>query len=117
MPLPTSADAPPPQIRRGQRVAVTQQIPQRQRVWTTRVEGTVLDLGQRPTGSWYAHGRHGRLWLDRLTLRKDDGEQVVCVLDQYSHIEIIREAAADAATEPSGDADADAENDDGGAAD
>ncbi len=113
---PTSADASPPQIQRGQRVAVTQQIPQRQRVWTTRVEGTVLDLGQRPTGSWFTHGRHGRLWLDRLTLRKDDGEQVVCVLDQYSHIEIIREAAADVATDPLGDADA-AGNDDGEAAD
>lgn len=82
-----------PALQDGQRIAVTQQIPQRQRVWTIRTEGIVLDISQRPTGAWYTHSRGGKLWLDRLTLKKDDGEEVVCILDQYSHVEILREVA------------------------
>ncbi len=71
------------QFKPGQRVAVTQQIPKRNQVWTTRVEGTVQQYEQRQTGSWFAHTK---LWLDRLTLQKDDGEIVVCILDNYSHV-------------------------------
>lgn len=81
----------------GERVRVTQQIPQRHEVWTTHVEGKVLSLSQKKTGSWYAHSKDDRLWLDRLTLQKDDGERVVCILDDYSHLEVLpqpEEAAA-----------------------
>ena len=39
----------------GQRVTVTQQIPQRNEVWTTRVTGQVVGFEQRATGSWFAH--------------------------------------------------------------
>jgi len=92
---------------RGQRVAVTQQIPQRRYVWTTRVEGTVIGYEQQQTGAWFAHARGGKLWLDRLTLQKDDGEQVACILDQYSHVEILQGVpvtqAADATTEAAAD--------------
>ena len=71
----------------GQRVLVVQQIPQRQRVWTSRTEGVVERFAQRPTGSWFAHARHDKLWLDRLLVRKDDGELVEFNLDQYTHVE------------------------------
>ena len=90
-------------LRNGQQVAITQQIPQRQQVWTTRVEGTVVKVEQRPTGSWFAHARGGRLWLDRVTLEKEDGEAVDCILDQYSHIEILREAPKTGTTAASAD--------------
>ncbi len=73
----------------GQRVVLTQQIPQRNEVWTTRITGEVIRFMQRRTGSWYAHARDSKLWLDRLTLRKDDGEIVECILDPYTHIEIV----------------------------
>jgi hypothetical protein len=71
----------------GQRVTVVQQLPQRQRVWSTGVTGTVVSYQQAKTGAWFAHTRDGRLWLDRLVLRKDDGELVVCSLDEYTHAE------------------------------
>jgi len=71
----------------GTRVTVTQQIPQRDEVWTLAVTGTVLRFEQRKTGSWFAHAKDDKLWLDRLVLRKDDGEIVVCNLDNYTHIE------------------------------
>ena len=71
----------------GQRVKVTQQVPRQQGVITTAVEGTILRFGQQKTGSWYAHGKDDKLWLDRLELRKDDGEEVVLNLDPYSVVE------------------------------
>lgn len=78
----------------GDRVTVTQQIPHQSRVWTTQVTGTVLRFGQRKTGSWFAHAKDDKLWLDRLELRKDDGEIVVCNLDNYSHIDLVPAPAA-----------------------
>ena len=69
----------------GDRVTVTQQI--QNKGWTTSVTGTVQAAEQRKTGSWFAHARDDRLWLDRLVLRKDDGEVVVCNLDAYSRVE------------------------------
>jgi len=70
----------------GIRVQVTQQLPAVRRVDTTTVEGIVLRYRQSKTGSWFAHALHDRLWLDRLELRKDDGEIVVLNLDQYTVI-------------------------------
>ncbi|HEY1683895.1 MAG TPA: hypothetical protein VGG19_03955 [Tepidisphaeraceae bacterium] len=72
----------------GAKVQVTQQIPMRNRVWTSNVAGTVVDYEQKKTGSWYAHSRDDKLWLDRLTLRKDDGEITTLNLDEYTHIEM-----------------------------
>ncbi|MEQ9454357.1 MAG: hypothetical protein RLN76_07165 [Phycisphaeraceae bacterium] len=71
----------------GTRVTVTQQIPQRDEVWTESVTGTVVRYEQSKTGSWFAHAKDDRLWLDRLVIRKDDGEQVTMNLDRYTHIE------------------------------
>jgi hypothetical protein len=72
----------------GDRVKVTQQTPRQQGVITISVEGVVLRLGQQKTGSWYAHSKDDKLWLDRLELRKDDGELVVMNLDRHTVIEL-----------------------------
>ncbi len=73
----------------GTRVRVTQQLPQNNTVWTTTIEGTVLRYRQAKTGSWFAHAKEDKLWLDRLELRKDDGELVTLNLDSYSVIEAL----------------------------
>jgi len=71
----------------GTRVQVTQQLPAVRRVDTTTVEGTVLRYRQSKTGSWFAHGKDDKVWLDRLELRRDDGELVTLNLDQWSLVE------------------------------
>jgi hypothetical protein len=73
----------------GRRVRVTQQMPQRDQLWSNTVEGVITRFQQSKTGSWFAHAKDDRLWLDRLELRLDDGEIVVLNLDQYSVIEAI----------------------------
>ncbi len=83
MPFETTILAP------GTRVRVTQQLPAVQRVETTTVDGTVVRYRQAMTGSWYAHSLHDKLWLDRLELRKEDGELVVLNLDQYTVIQAM----------------------------
>lgn len=56
---------------------------------SSSIEGTVVRYEQTKTGSWYAHAAEDKLWLDRLVLKKDDGETVYLNLDQYSNIEAI----------------------------
>jgi len=74
-------------LQRGRRVAVTQQVAQAKRVWTIRVEGEVVRHEQEKTVSPFAHSRDGTLWLDRLVLRKDDGEIVNLNLNGFSRVE------------------------------
>ena len=76
------------QLKPGARVRVTQQIPARAYVWAADVRGTVVDFQQKCTGSWFAHSKDDRLWLDRLVIRKDDGEISTLNLDEFSRIEI-----------------------------
>ena len=76
----------------GVRVKVTQQIAGRDYTWTSDVCGRVVSYEQKQTGSWFAHSRGDKLWLDRLTLRKDDGELTTLILDEFSHIEFEDEA-------------------------
>jgi hypothetical protein len=78
----------------GAKVKVTQQIPARNRTWTNEVVGTVLAYDQRPTGSWFAHSKGDKLWLDRLLIKKEDGELLTLNLDDYSRVEITPEVAA-----------------------
>jgi hypothetical protein len=85
-------------LRPGVRVKVVQQIAGRNYTWTSDVVGTVVEYRQKQTGSWYAHSKDDKLWLDRLLIRKDDGELTTLNLDEYSHIEILGDAAAPAAT-------------------
>jgi hypothetical protein len=72
----------------GARVKVTQQIAARDYALPTVVRGVIVEYGQKETGSWYAHSKDDRLWLDRLVLRKDDGEITSLNLDDYSRVEI-----------------------------
>ena len=76
------------QLKPGARVKVIQQIAGRYYAWPTEVVGTVVSYQQRPTGSWYAHSKDDKLWLDRLTIRKDDGEITTLNLDDYSNVEV-----------------------------
>ncbi|MGQ0627889.1 MAG: hypothetical protein ACT4PL_07285 [Phycisphaerales bacterium] len=78
----------------GSRVRVTQQVPRpvNNSTMTTTSEGTVERYEQSKTGSWYAHAKDDKLWLDRLVLRKDDGEQVYLNLDQYTVVEVLERA-------------------------
>ena len=82
-----------PRYRPGQRVRVTQQVVRFDRpgggTMATTVEGEIVRAFQGKTGSWYAHSKDKKLWLDRLELKKDDGEMVVCNLDQNSSVEIL----------------------------
>ena len=52
----------------------------------TEVVGVVESWEELPTGAWYAHGKNGKLWLTRLTLRKADGELSVLVIDDNTTI-------------------------------
>ena len=80
-------------LKPGARVKVTQQIAARDYAWAADVRGTVLQFEQKPTGSWFAHSKDDRLWLDRLVIRKDDGELSTLNLDKFSRIEIETPAA------------------------
>lgn len=71
-------------LKPGARVRVTQQIAAREYALATPVVGTVVRYEQRPTGSWFAHGAKDKLWLDRVVLRKQDGEISTLNLDEYS---------------------------------
>ena len=76
------------QLKPGTRVRVTQQIAARNYSLPTDVRGTIVQFEQKRTGSWFAHSKGDRLWLDRLVIRKDDGEISTLNLDEFSHIEI-----------------------------
>lgn len=82
-----------PRLEPGQRVRVTQQIPQRDETWTIDLQGQVVRHEQKKTGSWFAHAKDDKLWLDRLVLKKDDGEVVVVNLDPYTHVEVLQPKA------------------------
>jgi hypothetical protein len=86
------------QLTAGARVKVTQQIAARNYAWSSDVRGTVVGFQQKQTGSWFAHSKNDKLWLDRLTLRKDDGELTTLNLDDYSRVEIESPAGAGAET-------------------
>jgi hypothetical protein len=73
----------------GQRVRVTQQIPRQSGSQAVTVEGTIVAFETSKTGSWYAHSKDHKLWLERLELQKDDGERVLLNLDQYSRIDPV----------------------------
>ncbi|MFN4243694.1 MAG: hypothetical protein ACK4PI_10710 [Tepidisphaerales bacterium] len=89
----TSSSTP---IAPGCRVKVIQQIPARNYTWVTETVGTVLEYRQKPTGSWYAHSKDDKLWLDRLVLRLDDGEITTLNLDEYAVVEVLSTPSAGA---------------------
>jgi hypothetical protein len=76
------------QLKPGARVKVTQQIAARDYSWSTQVEGTIVQYQQKQTGSWFAHSKNDKLWLDRLVIKKDDGEITTLNLDKFSRVEV-----------------------------
>jgi hypothetical protein len=84
----------------GAQVKVKQQIAGRNYTWTSDVNGIVVSFEQKQTGSWYAHAKNDKLWLDRLTIRKPDGELTTLNLDEFTHLEV--ESAHNALTASSG---------------
>ena len=84
----------------GTRVRITKQVPRQGSLPSTSVEGAVVAYDQRKTGSWYAHGKDDKLWLDRLEIQKDDGEVYICNVEASTRIEIIAEGSD---TEPAGE--------------
>lgn len=77
------------QYKVGSRVRVTQQIQFAKKSLSTTFEGVIQRFGQQKTGSWFAHAKDDKLWLDRLELRKDDGEIVYVNLDQNSVVQTL----------------------------
>lgn len=73
---------------------VTQTIARRAGDWHAPVTGTVVAHQDQPTGSWYAHGKNDKLWLNRLILRRADGEVTSLVIDPRTRIEILSDSAA-----------------------
>ena len=57
--------------------------------WETEVDGEIVSVRVRPTGSWFAHGKDDRLWLSRLQLRRPDGELIELNLDRHSVVTIL----------------------------
>jgi len=72
----------------GAHVKILQQIAARNYSWSTEVDGIIVDFKQEETGSWYAHSKNDKLWLDRLTIRKPDGEITTLNLDSFSVVKI-----------------------------
>ena len=85
----------------GARVVVTQQIAHRmrERAYADKVIGTVVGFEQKPTGSWFAHSKGEKLWLDRLKILQESGELTTLVLDEYSVVEVVDAPAAVVATD------------------
>lgn len=79
----------------GSRVRITKQVARQGTALTNTVEGTVVKAEQRKTGSWYAHSKDDKLWLDRLEITKDDGEVYICNVDVHTVIEVIPTEGAD----------------------
>ena len=87
----TSPDQPitPESLAPGTRVRITKQVARQGQALLNAVEGVVVRFDQRKTGSWYAHAKDDRLWLDRLEIEKDDGEVYVCNVEPHTRIEVV----------------------------
>jgi hypothetical protein len=85
-------------LKPGQRVRVRQTIVGRDKEWPTEIEGEVVEHVTQPTGSWYAHGPKGKLMLERLILKKDDGELSSLALCELSQVTVLDAPTKDAST-------------------
>lgn len=73
----------------GQRVRIHQEIERREGSWVKPVEGVVVSVSPEKTGSWYAHGKEDKLWLNRVRLQKPDGELTTLVVDSATRVEML----------------------------
>ncbi len=76
-------------IKPGQRIRVFQEIDRREGNWVHDLVGTVLAVRPEKTGSWHAHGKNDKLWLNRIRLRKEDGEITTIVVDQHTRLDVL----------------------------
>ena len=70
----------------GTPVCVRQTVAYRSGPVHTEIIGVVERWEELPTGAWFAHGKHDKLWLTRLKLRKVDGEISLIVVDEGTQI-------------------------------
>ena len=80
------------ELPKGTRVRVVQRIHQTDPSWQVATTGVIEAWEEEQTGAWYAHGRNGKLWLQRLRLRKSDGEVSVLTIDDQTRIHPIEVA-------------------------
>ncbi len=78
----------------GTPVCVKQIVDRRNGPVEAEIVGVIEGWEDKATGSWFAHGKHDRLWLKRLRLRKEDGEITLLVIDDSTHIAKIEAAGA-----------------------
>ena len=78
----------------GTPVCVRQTLERRGRSTFAEVIGVVEAWEDRPTESWFAHGKDGRLWLKRLKLRKADGELVLLIIDDSTAIAELKASSS-----------------------
>ena len=77
------------ELEAGRRIRVVQTIVRREGDWRGDVSGVIVEVEDKPTGSWFARARDDKYWLRRVRLRKDDGELTTLTLDQNSEIQIL----------------------------
>ena len=70
----------------GTPVCVKQQVDRRDQAYQAEVVGVVESWEECPTGSWLANSPGGKLQLNRLRLKKADGELVLLVIDDSTEI-------------------------------
>ena len=85
----------PDQLKPGQRVRMVEIIDQRAGDWRTAVEGVVQAVELQKTGSWYAHAKDDKLWLQRVRLVKADGEVTVLNVDSRTNIALLDDRSPD----------------------
>lgn len=73
----------------GKRVRITSQVLKGEGSIAASCEGVLLGAGTEKTGSWYAHSKDKKLWLQRVELLLDSGERRVCNLDQNTFVEVL----------------------------
>jgi hypothetical protein len=81
-------------LKPGQRVRITQEIDRREDNWRREVIGKVIWARPEPTGSWFAHGKDEKLWLNRVRLEKDDGDVTTIVIDRHTRVELLEQPDA-----------------------
>lgn len=82
------------ELKPGMRVRVTKQVARQGEPITTEVVGVVVCHEQQKTGSWFAHSKDDKLWLDALEIVKDDGERYICNIDAHTRVDVLLDDAA-----------------------